>query len=74
MTLIMQYNDMISSASLCNKEVHDYCDPTAMVRRHLVRGYNDQIYYGETSGNAEKIYKLTLHPSKIGEVKRDEIY
>ena len=45
-----------------------------MVRRHLVRGYNEQVYYAETTGNAEKIFKLELHANKIGEVTRKEIY
>ena len=70
----MQYNDIIASASLNNKGWDEWCEPNAMVRRHLVRGYNDQIYYGETSGNAEKIYKLELHANKVGEVTRKEIY
>ena len=75
MTLIMQFNDVIASASL-NKasDWTEWCEPNAMVRRHLVRGYNDQIYYGETSGNAEKIFKIELHASKVGEVTKKEIY
>ena len=45
-----------------------------MVKRHLVRGYNEQVYFAETSGNAEKIYKLELHTSKVGEVTKKQIY
>ena len=37
------------------KQFKIICQPEAMVRRHLVRGYNEKIFYAETSGNAEKI-------------------
>ena len=71
MMLVMQYNDVIVSASLNNKNHwQEWNTRTAMVRRHLIRGYNDQIYFAETVGNAEKIYKLELHSSKIGEVTK----
>ena len=45
-----------------------------MVKRHLVRGYSDQIYFAETLGNAEKIYKLEFNSNKIGEITRKPIY
>ena len=76
-SLIMQFNDIIVSASLSAKDHWvEWCQPTSMVRRHLVRGYNDQIYYAETSGKnaGAKIVRLELSANKIGEVKRKEIY
>ena len=70
-TLIMQFNDIICSASLNEKkDWQEWCEPTSMVKRHLVRGYNEQVYFAETSGNAEKIFKLELHSSKVGEVTK----
>lgn len=36
-----------------------------MIRRHLVRGYNDKVFFAETSGsNTEKIYQLEFHPTQ----------
>ena len=45
-----------------------------MVKRHLVRGYNEEVYFAEKSGNAEKLYKLALHSIKPGLVTKKEIY
>ena len=55
----MQFNDIICTVNLNEKKSWEtHCDPNAMVRRHLVRGYCEQVYFAETSGNAEKVYKL----------------
>lgn len=53
--LIIQFNDCIVEASLNNRTFKVICEPEAMIRRHLVRGYNEKIFFAETSGNAEKI-------------------
>ena len=45
----------------------------AMLRRHLIRGYSDRVFYAETSGNAEKIFELGLHGSKPETVVKREI-
>ena len=45
-----------------------------MLRRHLIRGYNDRIYFGETSGNSEKIFKLEMHPSKAETIVKKEVF
>ena len=45
-----------------------------MVRRHLVRGYNEKVFYAESSGNAEKIQQLEFHPSKADEITKKEIW
>ena len=72
----MQFNDIILSASLNDPKMNwiEWCEPNAMVRRHLVRGYNEQIYFAETSGNGEKIYKLEIHSSRINELTKKQIY
>ena len=74
MTLIMQFNDTIVSSSLNGSDWTEWCEPTAMVRRHPVRGYQDQVYFVETSGNSQKVYKLELHANKVGEVTKKEVY
>lgn len=52
---IIQFNDCIVKASLDGKKFKIICKPEEMIRRHLVRGYNEKIYYAECSGNVEKI-------------------
>ena len=72
--LIIQFNDCIVQASLNKKIFKVICQPEAMVRRHLVRGYNEKVYFAETSGNAEKIQQLEFHASKSNEIMKKEIY
>jgi len=45
-----------------------------MLRRHLVRGYNEQVFFAESSGNAEKIYQVEFHNSKANELSKKEIF
>jgi len=53
---IIQYNDCIVEASLNNKKHFvEIVDSKSMIRRHLIRGYNERVFLAETSGNAEKI-------------------
>ena len=57
----MQYNDCIVQASL-NKQIFKIISlPEAMLRRHIVRGYNEKIFFAETQGQAEKICQLSFH-------------
>ena len=71
---IIQFNDCIVQASLNKKIFKVICEPEAMVRRHLVRGYNERVFFAESSGNAEKIYEIDWHNSKPNEVVKKEIY
>ena len=32
-----------------------------MIKRDLLRGYNEKVFYAESSENAEKIFKLEMH-------------
>ena len=45
-----------------------------MLRRHMVRGYNEKIFYAESAGNAEKIYQLEFHPMRSNELIKKEIF
>lgn len=56
--LIIQFNDCIVMASLNKKIFKVIVQPEAMVRRHLVRGYNEKVFFAESVGNAEKIFML----------------
>ena len=72
--LVIQYNDSIVQASLNWNFFKPICAPQNMVRRHLVRGYNEKIFYAETNGSVEKIFKLEFHPTKSNELIKKEIY
>ena len=50
------------------------CKPEAMLRRHIVRGYNEKIFYAESSGNAEKIQQIEFHGSKANQITKKEIW
>ena len=43
-----------------------------MTRRHLIRGYNEKVFYAASSGNSEKIFKVEMHPSKPDAVKHPQ--
>ena len=46
-----------------------------MIRRHLVRGYNEKIFYAESQGiTSTKIYQLTFHNSTANEIVKKEIF
>ena len=45
-----------------------------MVRRHLVRGYNETVYFAESSGKVDKIFQIEFHPTKSNEICTKEIY
>ena len=50
------------------------CEPETMVRRHLVRGYNEKIFFAESSGNVDKIFQVEFHSTKMNEIIKKEIY
>ena len=72
--LIIQYNDCIVQASLNKKIFKVISEPEAMLRRHVVRGYNERVFYAETSGNAEKIYQIEFHGSQTNQITKKEIF
>ena len=72
--LIIQYNDTIVQASLNRNFFKMVCKPREMVRRHLVRGYNEVIYFAETTGKVDKISQIEFHPTKNNEILAKEIY
>ena len=45
-----------------------------MVRRHLVRGYSEKIYYAEQSGTTQTIQELAFHNHKPNETTKKEIF
>ena len=45
-----------------------------MVRRHIIRGYKDRIYFAMISENTEKIFELSLNTSSTDELTQTEVY
>ena len=45
-----------------------------MIRRHLVRGYNEKVFFAESVGNAEKIHELEFHKANPNEIVKKEIF
>lgn len=72
--VIMQFNDCIVQLSLNKSYFKILCQPEAMLRNHVVRGYNEIIFYAESSGNAEKIKKIEFHPHKNNDIIIKEIF
>lgn len=72
--LIIQYNDCIVQASL-NKEIFKIIShPQEMLRRHLVRGYNEKVFFAETQGAAERIYQIGFHQFTANELVKKDIF
>ena len=44
-TMIIQFNDCIMQAAFNSTIFVCKCEPEQMVRRHLVRGYSERVYY-----------------------------
>lgn len=72
--VIVQFNSTIVQLSLNKPTFKIICEPEAMVRRHMVRGYNEQVYFAESSGNAEKIFQIEFHPHFKNEITKKEIF
>ena len=72
--VIMQFNDSIVMNSLNRTKFEIICKPEAMVRRHMVRGYDEKVYYCESHGSAEKIFQLGFHSSRENMYRKDEIW
>ena len=72
--LIIQFNDCIVKASLNKRKFEILSEPEMMVRRHIIRGYNEKIFFAETHGNAEKIFEIYFHATQKNEVLTKEIF
>ena len=72
--LIIQYEDSIVQTSINTNTAQVICEPTAMIRRHMVRGFNEKVFYAETMGTAEKVQMLEFHKTIPNELVKKEIY
>ena len=71
---IIQFNDSIVQASLNERIFKFLCAPKAMIRRHLVRGYNEKVFFAESVGNADKLHELEFHKANPNEIVKKEIF
>ena len=71
---IIQFDDCIVKASINEDIFKIVCKPEDMIRRHLIRGYNEKIFYAESQGNVDKILKLEFHASKPDKITKLEIF
>ena len=45
-----------------------------MVRRFLARGYNDHVFYAESSGTSDKLIKIEMDPEDPISVIKHEVF
>ena len=45
-----------------------------MVRRFLTRGYNDHVFYAESTGTSDKLIKIEMDPEDPGSVIKHEVF
>ena len=50
------------------------CDKEELVRRYLVRGFQDRVFFAESKEGAEVIYRLKMSANLDEEVEKKEIY
>ena len=50
------------------------CQPDAMVRRHMVRGFNEQVFYFESQDSADKIIQIKCDPETKDQFKKKEVW
>ena len=58
----MQFNDKIIAQPLNGGTRQTLTGPETMVRRHLVRGYSNAVYFVERTDSGDQIRKLELEP------------
>ena len=56
--VIIQFNDSIAYVSLNSHKMQIISNSKEMVRRHMVRGYDEKIFYCESNGTTDSIQEL----------------
>ena len=69
--LIIQFNDSIVKVSLNTGKMKIVCEPSSMVRLHMVRGYEERIFFCESNGASEAIIELDLNSKKKNSIIRE---
>ena len=72
--LIIQYNHSIVNVSLNTGKMEIVSKPSSMVRLHMVRGYDERIFYCESNGASEAIIELDLNPKEKNKVTTEVIW
>ena len=71
---IMQFDDCIVQKSLNRNKFEIICHPEAMLRNHLIRGYNEKIFYAESFGSSERVSEIEFHAAEKNQIKLEEIF
>ena len=56
--VIIQFNDSMAYVSLNSSKMQVISKSKEMVRRHMVRGYDEKIFYCENNGTSDSIQEL----------------
>ena len=63
---VAQFNDMLAWFSKRNWKVLTQSSKTSsMIKRHLVKGNNDQLFYARTLGDGVRIYRIAEDGSEV---------
>ena len=72
--LILQFNDCIVQASLNRNFFKLISRPAKMIRLHMVRGFGEKVFYGESLGSVDKIFQIEFHQTKRSMLTTKEIF
>ena len=72
--LSVQYNHCLVTTSLNTTKCVIQTRRPEMLMRHQVRGDNDEIYFGVSIGDRDKIMKLRLHDTLIDKVLKTDVF
>lgn len=77
--LVIQFNDKIvtswlQSASNDTSSFRELITPGTMIKQKLVRGFNDKIFFAQSTGQEDKVYMLEFHPNKPRHLMRQPIF
>ena len=72
--VIIQFNDCIMAASLNTHKLQIICQSEAMIRKHMVRGYFEKIFYCESHGSTEKVIQLEFNSLSKNSIVKKELW
>ena len=71
-TLAMQFEDALFTVSSMNPNRWTiWSEPKDMIKLHLIRGYQNTIYFAEKDDAGDKVFKLWIEDD---EVRKAEVY
>ena len=71
--MIIQYDDCIVRQGITNNHFEVLSQPGQMIKRQIIRGAQEKLFYAEKRGNSQKIYIIEYGTEKEEIIKR-EVY